>query len=73
MRRISYRAWLDWSQLDLAERAHVSLSTIRDFEKGRRMPIENNITPIVTALRQAGVTATFGDDGQPSGLAVRTG
>ena len=30
------RAWLDWSQNDLADAANISLSTVRDFEKGRR-------------------------------------
>ena len=37
------RGWLDISQSDLAELANVSLSTVRDFEKGRRKPIDNNL------------------------------
>jgi len=36
------RAWLDWSQDDLASAARVSLSTVRDFEKGRRVPIQTD-------------------------------
>jgi ribosome-binding protein aMBF1 (putative translation factor) len=53
------RAWLDWSQEDLAKKAQVSLSTIRDFEKGRRTPIKNNLDAIRLALEMAGVSLLF--------------
>ncbi len=49
------RGWLDWSQSDLAERANVSLSTIRDFEKGRRTPFANNLDAIRRAFVDAGI------------------
>ena len=49
------RALLDWSQQDLAKAAHLGLSTIRDFEKGRRVPTYNNLQGIRIALEQAGV------------------
>jgi len=61
------RAWLDWSQEKLAERANVSLSTVRDFEKGRRTPIANNLTAMRDALLAGGVRMTFSDD-RPSGI-----
>ncbi len=44
------RGWLDWSQADLANAAHVSLSTVRDYEKGRRVPIANNLAAMRAAL-----------------------
>ncbi len=67
------RAWLDWSQTDLAKRASVSLSTIRDFEGGKRAPIANNLEAIRRALSGAGINFLFNDDGKASGIAVRNG
>jgi len=55
------RGFLDWSQQDLADAANVSLSTVRDFEKGRRDPISNNLNAIRAAFEQAGLTFTNGD------------
>lgn len=49
------RALLDWSQEQLAEASHLGLSTIRDFERGRRVPSHNNLVGIERALRDAGV------------------
>jgi transcriptional regulator with XRE-family HTH domain len=49
------RGWLDWSQDELAKRARVSLSTVRDFEKGRRTPIANNLDALRQAIVSAGV------------------
>lgn len=60
------RAWLDWSQRELAAKASVSLSTVRDFEKGRRVPIANNLTAMIAALESAGVA--FVDDGKTWGI-----
>ena len=36
------RGWLDLSQDALAAASRVSLSTVRDFEKGRRTPIQES-------------------------------
>jgi transcriptional regulator with XRE-family HTH domain len=63
------RGWLDWSQQDLAERAHVSLSTIRDFEKGRRSPISNNLSAIERVLEESGVRLLF-DGERAAGIGV---
>jgi len=62
------RGWLDWSQAELAAKASVSLSTVRDFEKGRRVPIANNLTAMKAALEGAGIA--FVDDGGTSGITV---
>ena len=49
------RALLDWTQEDLAKAAHLGLSTIRDFEKGRRTPTYNNLLGIKSALESVGI------------------
>lgn len=49
------RAWLDWSQEELAAKASVSLSTVRDFEKGKRVPIANNLSAMRAALETVGI------------------
>ncbi len=61
------RGWLDWSQGELASRANVSLSTVRDFEKGRRLPIANNIAAMASALQSTGFRFTSAD-GEASGM-----
>jgi ribosome-binding protein aMBF1 (putative translation factor) len=60
------RAWLDWSQGELAAKASVSLSTVRDFEKGRRDPIANNLKAMEVALETAGIS--FVDNVGASGI-----
>lgn len=64
------RAWLGWSQKDLAERSGVSLSTLRDFEGNRRTPIKNNLSAIEDALKATGIRFTFADDGKATGIAI---
>lgn len=57
------RGLLDWSQSELGSRSNLSESTIRDFEKGRRVPAINNLAAIQRALEAAGVE--FINGGQP--------
>ena len=64
------RGWLGWSQRDLADKAHVGLSTLKDFENGNRTPIANNLAAIQGALEGAGVELVFNPKGQPTGIAV---
>lgn len=63
------RGWLDWSQDDLAKLAHVSLSTVRDFEKGRRTPIANNLDALRRAIDAAGIELVV-RHGKPVGIAI---
>ena len=63
------RAWLDWSQQALAEGASVGVSTVRDFEAGRREPTRNNLTAMQAALESAGVE--FVEGGGAWGISVR--
>jgi transcriptional regulator with XRE-family HTH domain len=65
------RGWLEWSQEDLAKRANVSLSTVRDFEKGRRVPIANNLNALRKALEDAGMELRFADDGGAAGISIK--
>ena len=62
------RGWLDWSQADLAKRAGLSLSTVRDFEKGRRTPIGNNIKAIHEAFAAERIQFKFSPEGVPAGI-----
>jgi ribosome-binding protein aMBF1 (putative translation factor) len=55
------RAILGWSQATLAQQAHLSTSTVRDFEAGRRVPTHNNLAAMRRALEEAGVEL-FNDD-----------
>lgn len=62
------RGWLDWSQDDLAKRARVGLSTVRDFEKGRRTPIANNLEAMARAFEEAGIRLLSDSEGNATGI-----
>ena len=65
------RGWLNWSQEDLAQRANVSLSTVRNFEKGRNVPIKNNLDAIRSVLEGAGISLLFDTEGKPHGISCQ--
>jgi transcriptional regulator with XRE-family HTH domain len=65
------RGWLGWSQQELADRAHVGISTVRDFEAGRRQPIANNLDAMRQAIEGAGLRLRFGPGGNATGIEIR--
>jgi DNA-binding transcriptional regulator YiaG len=64
------RAWLGWSQQELARRANVGLLTVKDYERGGRRPMTNNMIAMQEAIEGAGVRLTFRDDGTPAGIEI---
>jgi transcriptional regulator with XRE-family HTH domain len=56
------RAWFGWTQADLAQRAMIGISTVRDFETGTRVPIQNNQQAIQRAFEQAGASFVISGD-----------
>jgi DNA-binding transcriptional regulator YiaG len=63
------RAWLEWSQDQLAKAANVGVSTVRDFEAGRREPTRNNLTAMKAALEKGGIS--FRENGTELAIAAR--
>jgi transcriptional regulator with XRE-family HTH domain len=49
------RAWLSWSQEDLAARSGVSQTSIARFESERSVPYAETLTSIRTAFEAAGI------------------
>lgn len=54
----------------MAKRAKVSLSTVRDFEGGRRTPIANNLEAMQRALEDGGVRLVADPAGKPIGITI---
>ncbi|WP_282571896.1 helix-turn-helix domain-containing protein [Roseomonas acroporae] len=55
------RGLLNWSQEQLAAKASVSVTTLRNFERGATVPVTNNLAAIRSALEVGGVEFTNGD------------
>jgi ribosome-binding protein aMBF1 (putative translation factor) len=62
------RGLVDWSQDQLAKHAAVGNSTVRDFEKGRRVPLDENLTAMRRALEDAGVEFIPARGGKGAGV-----
>ena len=56
------RGLLDWTQADLAQKVGIALRTVRDFESGKRKPLQIVRISIKQALEEAGIEF-LGDDG----------
>ena len=50
------RAWLGWTQAELAQRSSVGLSALKDFEKGSRRTLPAIRNQIQRVFEEAGVT-----------------
>ena len=69
------RSWLKWKQQDLADKSGVSLSAIKDFEKGNgRKTIASNRAALQRAIEGAVISLVFdgeaatGIKGKPTAL-----
>src|ERR1700691_4548469 len=65
------RAWLSWSQDDLAKAARVGLSTVKDFEGEGRTTMEATQTAMLVALGREGLGFPFADvDGEKKACGI---
>ncbi len=64
------RGLVDWSQEQLAKTASVGLSTVRNFEAGRSIPVSNNLAAMVRALEQVGIIL-IDENGEGPGVRLR--
>lgn len=62
------RGWLGWTQQQLADASGVSLSAIKDFEKGKRVPIQANLKALTHALEDAEIVFGVDNEGRFVGL-----
>jgi ribosome-binding protein aMBF1 (putative translation factor) len=62
------RAWLGWSQGELAAKAGVGRGVVAEYERGARLPYESSMRAMQAALEAAGIV--FEND-QRLGRAVR--
>ena len=59
------RSLLDWTQEQLAEASGVSVTAIRNFERGATTPIRANLAAICGALEAAGIEFIDSNGGGP--------
>ena len=62
------RAWLGWSQDDLANRGNVSVNTVRNFEGGQKVVHPNSIGSMRQAIEAAGIKFLFDGRGEAAGI-----
>lgn len=57
------RALLNMSQDELAAISKVSISTIKDWERGKRVPMQRTLDDLKRALEEMGIVFTQDDAG----------
>jgi transcriptional regulator with XRE-family HTH domain len=62
------RAWLGWSQEELAKRSNVSVNTVRNFERGQKLLHFNSIAAMRQAIEVAGIQLLFNENGVAAGI-----
>lgn len=65
------RALVGLSQAELADASHLGVSTVRDFEAGRRVPSPNNVLGIRVALEGRGVIFLDAHGNEGPGVRLR--
>jgi transcriptional regulator with XRE-family HTH domain len=66
------RGLVDMTQAEVASASGLGVSTVRNFEAGRSVPIVNNLAAMQRTLEAAGVLfLSEGDDAPPGGVGVR--
>jgi DNA-binding transcriptional regulator YiaG len=61
------RAWLGWTQDELAAKAGINVSTVKSYESAQRTPHRGSLTLLTMAFTQAGIAIT------PHGIASFSG
>ena len=65
------RAWLGWTQGELAQTAGVGLSTLKDFEKSDRKTIAAIVNQLQQVFEEVGVEFTSDEAGQKIGISIK--
>lgn len=65
------RALIEMTQEQLAELANVGASTVRNYEAGRSIPVNNNLAAIERVLYENGVLFIPADEHGGAGVRLR--